>query len=70
VAGGMEKFTGPILGAIILTLLPEVFRGLKEFEPFIFAGVLMLIIYFLPEGLISLPERLKRFRHAYYPKSN
>lgn len=70
VAGGMEKFSGPILGAIILTLLPEVFRGLKEFEPFIFAGVLMLIIYFLPEGLIGLPERLKRFRHAYHRRSN
>ncbi len=70
VAGGMEKFSGPILGAIILTLLPEVFRGLKEFEPFIFAGVLMVIIYFLPEGLIGLPERLKRLGHAYYQRSN
>jgi branched-chain amino acid transport system permease protein len=71
VAGGMDRFSGPILGAIILTLLPEVFRGLREFEPFIFAGVLMLIIYFLPGGLIGIPERLKRFRRAsYYPKSN
>jgi branched-chain amino acid transport system permease protein len=70
VAGGMERFSGPILGAIILTLLPEVFRGLKEFEPFIFAGVLMLIIYFLPEGLVGLPKRLERLRHADYRRSN
>ena len=70
VAGGMEKFSGPILGAAILTLLPEVFRGLKEFEPFVFAGVLMLIIYFLPEGLVGFPGRLRKLRHAFHRRSN
>jgi len=58
VAGGMEKFSGPILGATILTILPEIFRPLKEFQPFIFSVILMLIIFFLPEGLIGLPKRI------------
>ncbi len=60
VAGGMNSFYGPVLGAFILTLLPELCRPIKEFEPFVFAGLLMLIVFFLPEGLVSLPRRLRR----------
>jgi len=60
VAGGMGRFSGPILGALVLTLIPEFVRGLKEFQPFVFAGVLMVIIFFLPEGLVGLPERLRK----------
>ncbi len=62
IVGGTENFAGPIIGAIILTLLPEVARPLKAFMPFIFAAVLMLIIFFMPEGLIGLPQRFKNIR--------
>jgi branched-chain amino acid transport system permease protein len=69
IAGGMKRFSGPIIGALILTFLPESARVLKEYQPFIFAGVLMLIIFFLPEGMVGLPQRLRnivreRFSHA------
>jgi len=69
IVGGRRSFYGPIIGAVILTFLPEVARVLKEYQPFVFAGVLMLVIFFLPEGVISLPQRLrklceKRFGHA------
>jgi ABC-type branched-subunit amino acid transport system permease subunit len=59
VVGGSGKFIGPILGALILTVLPEVMRPLKELEPFFFAAVLMLVIFFMPEGIVGLPGRLK-----------
>jgi branched-chain amino acid transport system permease protein len=61
VVGGERKFYGPIIGAVILTFLPESVRILKEYQPYVFAGVLMLVIFFLPEGLVSLPQRLKMF---------
>ncbi len=69
VAGGMGRFSGPILGAFFLTGFVELFRILKEFQPFIFAGALVLIIFLLPEGLVGLPKRLRRLlkvrlRHA------
>ncbi|MDD5702300.1 MAG: branched-chain amino acid ABC transporter permease [Dehalococcoidales bacterium] len=54
VFGGMGSFAGPVLGAFILTIVPELFRSIKQYEPFIFAGLLLIIIMFLPEGLISL----------------
>jgi branched-chain amino acid transport system permease protein len=69
IVGGMKSFGGPIIGALILTFIPESARVLKEFQPYVFAGALMLIIFFLPEGLVSLPQRLRklvreRFSHA------
>jgi branched-chain amino acid transport system permease protein len=56
VVGGRRRIYGAILGAFILTLLPEFFRILKEYQPFVFVGILLLIIFFLPGGLIDLPK--------------
>jgi branched-chain amino acid transport system permease protein len=58
--GGDKRFVGPILGAFILTILPEVMRPLKAFMPFFYATVLMVVIFFIPEGMAGLPGRLKR----------
>lgn len=60
IVGGVRRFSGPILGAFLLTLLPEFFAGLERYQPFVFVAILMLIIFFLPDGLIDLPRRLKR----------
>ncbi len=57
--GGAQRFMGPILGAIVLTLLPEVLRPLKSFVPFFFAAVLIIVIFFMPEGMVGIPKRLK-----------
>lgn len=58
VVGGARRFVGPIIGAFIFSILPEVLRPLKEFQPYFFAGSLMLIIFFMPEGLVGIPKRL------------
>ncbi|MBA7575272.1 hypothetical protein ES708_17093 [subsurface metagenome] len=59
VVGGQGRFIGPIIGAVVLTLLPEFLRPLKDLQPFFFAAVLMLVIFLMPEGLVGLPGRLK-----------
>jgi branched-chain amino acid transport system permease protein len=69
VVGGIRKFHGPIIGAFLLTVVSEMAGEMKEFEPFVLAGILLLIILFFPEGLVGLPQRLnkivkKRFSHA------
>jgi len=58
--GGAGRFIGPILGAFILTIFPEVARPLKALVPFFFAALLMVVIFFMPEGMAGLPERLKK----------
>jgi branched-chain amino acid transport system permease protein len=59
IVGGVGSFAGPIIGAAILTIIPELFRGLKEFSPFIFAGILLIMVYLMPQGLVSLPRLIK-----------
>lgn len=58
VVGGTRSWCGPLLGALLLTALPEVLRGIG-----IAAGpvrmavngvILLVVILFLPNGLVSL----------------
>jgi branched-chain amino acid transport system permease protein len=59
VVGGRKKFSGSIIGAVILTFIPEVFRVLKEYQPYIFAAVLFLVLFFMPGGLVDFPEKIR-----------
>ncbi|MBN1631059.1 MAG: branched-chain amino acid ABC transporter permease [Thermoleophilia bacterium] len=58
IVGGENRFAGPIVGATLLTILPEVARPLKSWMPLLFAAILMAIIFLMPEGLVGLPRRL------------
>jgi branched-chain amino acid transport system permease protein len=70
IVGGVGRFIGPILGAFILTIAPELLRPLKEVQPFIFGALLMAIIFFMPEGVIGLPQRLKGIFNKFSIKRN
>lgn len=68
VVGGEASFAGPIVGATLLTMIPEIARPLKEYQPLLLGGLLILIVFFMPKGLISLRDRLplwygKTLRH-------
>jgi branched-chain amino acid transport system permease protein len=56
--GGLGHFFGPIVGAGILTIITEFFRSFQVYERIAYAIVVVLVILFLPEGVISLPRRL------------
>jgi len=53
ILGGVNNMFGPVLGAAIMTLLPEVFRVLAEWRPTIFGLVIVVMLLFRPEGLLS-----------------
>ncbi|MDO4987715.1 MAG: branched-chain amino acid ABC transporter permease [Synergistes sp.] len=53
VAGGLGTFWGPLLGAVILGILPEVFRPLVDYRMFLYAAILLLMIRFMPGGLLG-----------------
>jgi branched-chain amino acid transport system permease protein len=57
--GGVGSFAGPIIGAAVMVLIPELFRGLKAFTPYVFAGVLLLVIFVMPNGFVGLSEQVK-----------
>jgi len=68
VVGGTAAFYGPVLGAAFLTILPELLReagarlGLAPgpFRLFLNGVILLAVILYLPNGLVSLPSRLRR----------
>lgn len=65
IVGGIGSFAGPIIGAAVLVIIPEMFRDLKMFTPYVFAGVIILIIFLKPQGLAGLYEKIgARFRKA------
>jgi branched-chain amino acid transport system permease protein len=51
VLGGINSLFGPTLGALILSLLPELLRGLKDYRLAVNGLILVIIVLFLPKGL-------------------
>ena len=56
VVGGIGRFEGPLLGAMIVALLPELLRVTEKYFPIIFALTAVLIMVFLPKGSVSLVD--------------
>jgi branched-chain amino acid transport system permease protein len=59
VVGGVGAVVGPIIGAIILVPLPELFRTAIAWQQFLYGLSLILLMVFLPRGLVGLLRRLK-----------
>jgi branched-chain amino acid transport system permease protein len=53
VLGGMGTLWGPVLGALVLGILPELFRPLTDYRMFLYAALLLLMIRFQPGGLLG-----------------
>ena len=58
VVGGLATISGSIIGAIILFSLPQIFASLAGWQELVTGGVLLVIILFLPEGLVGGLYRL------------
>lgn len=60
VLGGIGTLWGPVLGALILGVLPEVFRPLIDYRMLLNAAILLLMIRFQPAGLLGEGSLLRR----------
>ena len=60
VIGGRDSLWGPVIGAVLITGLPEFFRPLAEYRLVIYGLSIVLLMIFLPGGLSSLGQRLSR----------
>jgi branched-chain amino acid transport system permease protein len=54
--GGIGTIGGPILGAVIVSLLPEIFRGFKDYQDLFYGGGLILLLIYAPKGLAALGD--------------
>lgn len=62
VLGGMGSIVGVIFGALILILMPEYLRALSEYRMLAFGGILVVMMVFKPEGIISNVRRTYQFK--------
>jgi len=58
VVGGKTRFEGPIVGAVVLTLVSEFTRPVEEYQPMIIGAIAIAVVMLLPEGLASIPEKV------------
>ena len=73
IVGGSGRFFGPVLGTVIIILLPELLRSsslpwLKFMQTWylaVFGLAVVVLMIWLPGGLLSIPDRL---RHRRVPK--
>ena len=57
--GGREKFSGPIIGTAVLVMVPEIFRGLREFAPLILGAIMVIVVFLLPQGIAGLFDQIR-----------
>jgi branched-chain amino acid transport system permease protein len=59
IVGGSGRFFGPVLGSVVVILLPEWLRFLQDWYLAIFGFAVIVLMVFLPGGLLSLGDRFK-----------
>jgi len=62
--GGIGQYWGPVLGALLLTVLPEYLRKYGDYEVPLYGLALIVVMLFLPRGLAGLLERRRPARGA------
>ncbi len=51
IIGGTASVAGPLLGALIVVLLPEALAGLAEYRLLFFGALLLLVLWLAPDGI-------------------
>jgi len=59
IVGGSGRFFGPVLGTVIVVLLPEWLRFMQSWYLAVFGFAVVALMVWLPGGLLSIPERLR-----------
>jgi branched-chain amino acid transport system permease protein len=59
IVGGMGTLIGPVWGAILLTLLPELLRDFGDLRLVVYGAALTLVVLFMPGGLVQATQWVK-----------
>ncbi|HYP84705.1 MAG TPA: branched-chain amino acid ABC transporter ATP-binding protein/permease [Variovorax sp.] len=60
VLGGAGAVAGPLVGALVVALLPELLAGLEEYRLLFFGALLLVVLWATPDGAVGLLNRLRR----------
>jgi len=59
IVGGSGRFFGPVLGTVVIVLLPEWLRFMQNWYLAAFGFAIVALMIWLPGGILSIPERLQ-----------
>ena len=62
VLGGIGSISGAIVGALALTIIPELLRPLQEYRMFLFGAIMIIMMLFRPQGLLGGVRIFEEFR--------
>ncbi len=60
VLGGMGSIWGVVIGAMLLTLMPEYLRAFSEYRMLLFGALMVVMMLFRPQGMIPPAKRIYR----------
>jgi len=60
ILGGIARWPGAVIGAIIVAWLPELLGGVTEYEPVIYGVVVVILVVLAPSGIVGLYDGLIR----------
>ena len=60
--GGSGTLYGPLVGSVILNLIPTVFASLHDYHLYIYGGIILVTIVFLPKGIVGSLCQMPAFR--------
>jgi ABC-type branched-subunit amino acid transport system ATPase component/ABC-type branched-subunit amino acid transport system permease subunit len=69
IIGGAGWVFGPVLGAVVSVVLPEMLSSLAEYRLLFFGGLLIVVLWLAPEGIIGSFARLLRHFQRTAPRS-
>ncbi|MGF7160503.1 branched-chain amino acid transport system permease protein [Rhodoligotrophos appendicifer] len=58
--GGIGTIMGPLIGAVIINVLPETFRQFADYQDLVYGTALILILIYMPKGLAGLADLWRR----------
>jgi branched-chain amino acid transport system permease protein len=66
IVGGMGTLIGPVFGAILLTVLPELLRGIGDLRLIVYGVLVTLVVLFMPGGMVQAARLMAaRFRRVF-----
>ena len=56
--GGLDSIPGAVLGAIMLTVIPEKFRAFDDFRLMFYGIIIVSCLLFMPQGVLPFKQRI------------
>ena len=58
--GGIGTVVGPIVGALLVSMLPETFRAFRDYQDLAYGAALIVILVYAPRGIAGLADLVRK----------